>query len=840
MDIYKHIQIEREEKDYQYKGHSNPNAPKPPLRDRQKHGAKLGKELEEATEKILNNRRLLGINTDSLMVIEMSAEALPGELLEVLLDRFSAYLVEEIYCDNGSKTKLTIQFENKKSIELFNKERELWKEDSREETVLTYAKRRDLFNSIETVRCINREDRIGKKLRQSMNEGSLDRYFKVNIDIWYNNESRKKFEIERQIKKILSTDENKLLGDLFEIPSLLLGKAKVNEFTLNALLDMDIVSSVELPFNDIETEHYKLYDNNYEPIVQDNLNDEAPAAAVLDSGIFSANPLLKTVIIAEQDFDEEENTTTDKNGHGTAVAGIVAYGDFTKSIESRIFKPLVRVYNGKIMHDKAKTYTEFRSDKRPEELVKEAIEYFYKEYGCRIFNLSVGNLNNIYYGGRQFPCASMLDDLSRKLDIVIIVSIGNNSSVKVPEFTSREELMQNVRDQLFAPDNALIDPATSALSITVGSITRFSEPSTIMPMLSISAGLQDHLSAFTRIGHGINKSIKPEFVDYGGNFAVRQYALHNNNWDITNKGILEPTLSNHTDKIFKGVCGTSFSAPHITHVAARMERSLEKHLERKPSANLIRAMLANSASCSKMMQEWGSESKDIYYQGNKNPKQDRLLRLYGYGKITDNLFFSTDKSVTLIAEDRLFLRDYHLYKIPVPKEFLTIKAAKSIVISLAYNPVTKIERKEYLANNLWIEVFRRIDNETLAKYKAKRESGDNAGSVLDSLPDRYKIKDFHPGSTVLQKSTLQQMRWDKGPMGGSDLLWDESLEEPYIYLMVTGKERFKYAEQNEEQDYAVCVTFKYASKEKIDLYNRIRNNVKIKAVNRVQPRIKIK
>lgn len=32
-------------------------------------------------------------------------------------------------------------------------------------------------------------------------------------------------------------------------------------------------------------------------------------------------------------------------------------------------------------------------------------------------------------------------------------------------------------------------------------------------------------------------------------------------------------------------------------------------------------------------------------------------------------------------------------------------------------------RKEYFAKNLWIEVFRRIDEDTLIKYRAKREAG---------------------------------------------------------------------------------------------------------------------
>ena len=65
----------------------------------------------------------------------------------------------------------------------------------------------------------------------------------------------------------------------------------------------------------------------------------------------------------------------------------------------------------------------------------------------------------------------------------------------------------------------------------------------------------------------------------------------------------------------------------------------------------------------------------------------------------------------------------------------------------------------------------------------------------------------------------------------------------YIYILISGKERFKYAQQEQPQSYALCVTFSYESEENIDLYNQLRNNVKLKAVERerdkVQPRIKI-
>lgn len=838
MATYDHIQIERQEIVATYRGRPNPTAPRPPARERTQHGQKLHTELSQTSVAILNARRDIGIQTDSLMVLEISSEALSNELLELLISKFDLYLVEETTGENSS-SRLVVQFENRAAIEQFNAERALWENDAHEDSILTYAKRRDLFSCIESVRGMTREDRIGPKLRSFTDNISPETgFFIVNIDIWYNNDRSKVLEIERQIRQALGTGGSQLLGDLFEISGLLLGRARVNEFSLNALLSMDIICLIELPLETVSQEPFALYSANYTPVLADTLGDDAPLATVLDSGIFSGNPLLRTVVVGEEDFDTTEHTTADLNGHGTGVAGIVVYGDFTNSMQNRVFTPLVRICNGKIMHDEDGNPC-FREDVRPEQLVKDAITHFYRQYGCRIFNLSAGNANSLYRGGRQFPWASMLDDLARELDIVIVVSAGNVSFPQIPTFTSRDEFMEKARNQLFDTEHRLIDPATSALSVTVGSISRSAEPAIPRGAMSnlISAGKKDYPSVFTRIGKGVNKSIKPDFVDYGGNYSLRQVGRGSNRWFQHDQNLMEPTLNHTTEKVFKGFCGTSFSAPHVTHMAARLERALERQLGEKPSANLIRAMLANSATCSDEMKQWGMASSDPYYTGRDNPKQERLMRLNGYGKVSDRLLSSTDNVVTLFAEDRLPLRDFHLYKIPVPEQFLKVRATKSITVSLAYNPATRISRKEYLANNLWIEIFRRIDEENLVKYKAKKEAGTDTEEDFNSLPDAFKT-DFVPGYDAVQKSTLQQRRWCKSSRGGADLLWDDT-EEPYIYILVSGKERFKYAQQELPQSYALCVTFAYGSEENIDLYNQLRNNVRVKTPQRIQPRIRV-
>ena len=86
----------------------------------------------------------------------------------------------------------------------------------------------------------------------------------------------------------------------------------------------------------------------------------------------------------------------------------------------------------------------------------------------------------------------MLDHLARELDVIVVISAGNVSEPVLNDFTSRDELMEHCRDQLFMSGHRLIDPATAALGITVGSITRFDEPA-LNPrgIASISAGKKE-------------------------------------------------------------------------------------------------------------------------------------------------------------------------------------------------------------------------------------------------------------------------------------------------------------------------------------------------------------
>lgn len=591
-----HIEIAKEDINiWEYKFQPFPGAPQPPICNPRGHGSTLKTELTGAVEAITETRKAAGVDSDKLLVLELASETMEPDV-DLLQNKLRLSIVEEIQLKDGT-SKLVVQFDSKEDIYAFERERALYESDSNVVGLLTYRQRSDVFACIAGIRQLSMEDRTGKKLLATITEDRLpDGLFAVDIDLWYNGDIASKNVIEGKVKQALGTGDSGLLGDLFVLPNLLLGRAKVNRYTLEVLRKLDLIAMVDLPIGTLSNEQCELYSTDFVPVVNDLLDDNAPLACIIDSGVFSGNPLLSSLIVGEEDFDLTENTPSDLNGHGTGVAGIVAYGnlhDFDKL--NRVFKPLVRICNGKILHNHTMGGAIFNENKRPEQLMQEAIEYFHKEYHCRVFNLSIGNTDRIYNGGRQMAWASLLDELSRSLDIVIVVSAGNVSAPNVPTFLNRTELMEKTRNQLLTDEHNMIDPATTALGITVGSITRYGEPISYPQRATpISVGKEKYPSAFTRSGEGVSGAIKPEFVDYGGNLAIHQMSSTQTRW-TANQALNEPTLNNAIDKVFKGWHGTSFSAPHVTHIATRLERAVQSQIGEAPSANLIRALLASSA-----------------------------------------------------------------------------------------------------------------------------------------------------------------------------------------------------------------------------------------------------
>jgi Subtilase family len=421
----------------------------------------------------------------------------------------------------------------------------------------------------------------------------------------------------------------------------------------------------------------------------------------------------------------------------------------------------------------------------------------------------------VYLSGRQLPWAELLDDLARRLDIVIVVSAGNVPDADIPTALNSPQFQREVINSLKTEKHRLIDPATAALCITVGAIARRDDPSMLSLGTPLAAAPRGCPSPFTRCGPGVAGAVKPEVVAPGGNFAVDSIA-GTAIWRRQDPNLGEPTLNWHfpSGRLLRATCGTSFAAAQVTHIAARMEAALRNQFGVAPSQNLVRALLINSARIDGNIKEWLGE------------QQDDLLRTVGYGQPNVEFCWSVPNRVTLVTEEVVSYKSFHVYSLIVPENFLQEKGKRSITVSLAYDPPTRLSRRDYIATAMWLEIFGGLTTEQVFEYRTKYE-GDGEPPTA---PDKNKL-DFKPGGQTLRMSTVQSRAWHSNQ--GTKFLNRQLPDgDATLHIFVGCQPRFQNPLGEDRQRYALVITLEHENQQ-IDVYQEVRARIRTRARIRI-------
>ena len=162
-----------------------------------------------------------------------------------------------------------------------------------------------------------------------------------------------------------------------------------------------------------------------------------------------------------------------------------------------------------------------------------------------------------------------LDKLIRELGLVVTVCAGNHA-VDLLSVTMENgaNVLADYPRYTLAETARIAEPATAALALTVGSIARSDAPQTLSGVARVGdqavAGVGE-LSPFSRTGPGAFRGVKPDVVDYGGNWIVNDAGQ----LDAYNAGVGVISLgANATGRLFAVSTGTSFAAPRVARLAA--------------------------------------------------------------------------------------------------------------------------------------------------------------------------------------------------------------------------------------------------------------------------------
>lgn len=666
------------------------------------------------------------------------------------------------------------------------------------------------FNAIESFEPIPPEDKIGEQLKEKPLQDKEETY--LDIEIWRMDDERlKKFLGDKNkpgFERFIESNGGKVT-DRIITENLCLLRVKVNKTLFDKIIKLREVSRIDRPPKPYIT--WQILSTPLEELkTGESPPKDATAIAILDSGILSNHPLLEKAVgdeIAVPLRDKiREDRPQDDVGHGTKVAGIALYGDIKRCIEERRFQPEVWILSAKVMFKNEMGEAEYDPEELLEHQLEKAVRYFVKNYpNCKVVNISFGDRYKKMFGNkRQFPLATLIDELAKELNVVFVISAGNHTPERndlYPDYLIEEK--EEVK---------IIDPASSAYAITVGSISQEFGPSDRNPQeLLFSLAQKDYPSPFTCAGPGYKGMIKPELVEEGGNIITSPTDPLKTE-DIGGKlVVLNPQWLND-GRLFTVDYGTSLSAPKVAHYLGKIFNHFPEY-----SPNLIKALLLASAEIPGERPRFLNEI-DI---NDSNPNLLKLLKIYGYGKPNFEVAVSSENNrVLLIAENKIRLNNIHLYYFYLPKEFVEYSGKREISVVLVYNPPIRRNRIDYLGISMELHLFKnsRIE-EVVDGYKPILKKGISEEQE-DIVPKTLKLKkiDLHPGVTLRKKGLHQKgiKIFSKKP--------NIDIEKPLVLVLIS---QDRWVKENDYlQDYAVVVTIKHQAN--IDLYNRLQQQIRVK------------
>jgi hypothetical protein len=231
------------------------------------------------------------------------------------------------------------------------------------------------------------------------------------------------------------------------------------------------------------------------------------------------------------------------------------------------------------------------------------------------------------------------------------------------------------------------------------------------------------------------------------------------------------------------------------------------------SANLVRALLVNSAS---------------FPEGAQNYTKERALRLCGFGvPDLDRALYCTDRRATLYFAGEIAIDAVLLFDIPVPTELSDSKGRKRITVTVAYDPpVSALEQVRPAGINLTWKVAKAniADSVIMAELVAAAEQELAGTSDGEASPKKTK-KVFEAGMLprrIQQRGTVQKNIFE----------WTHKVSGDTWRLALTAKAT-RAVHANDKQRFAIAVTIEHTA-EPIAVYQAIRARI---SAGRVRVRV---
>lgn len=324
----------------------------------------------------------------------------------------------------------------------------------------------------------------------------------------------------------------------------------------------------------------------------------------------------------------------------------------------------------------------------------------------KVINFSVADQ------GRPFLCESsplarLLDWLSWKHQVLFVVSAGNYSDRLPRECEDDARLLQHV----FANrrHRRLLSPGESLNAITVGAVGIDQATTPIPANAKPLPGRPDLPAAYSALGRGHRRSVKPDVLMAGGRQLYQRLPTADAPWTCLARhvvGQLVAVPGNVASRTTTRLCGTSNAAALTSRLAGLYAGTIAdviagsdngEALANVPMAVLLKALLVHTADWHDEAFAFTKEALADWVEPSR--AKDELAGLLGYGALRGErgLGCSAERA-TAIGGGYIFKDTRVRHRLPIPASLHAFTGWRRVTVTLAWlSPVNAGSRKYRVA-----------------------------------------------------------------------------------------------------------------------------------------------
>ena len=619
----------------------------------------------------------------------------------------------------------------------------------------------------------------------------IEKIKRLGIDV------REKFlQFEERDIILCKVDKKKILKIINEIDGVCEIKLK-SDFSIEAFFDLEDRKGQYEWIKDLKE--------------RTEFKDKNASILLIDSGINNAHPLLENFV--KNCSGVNRNDISDKEGHGTGMAGLALYKDLAISLERRDKVEINHTLQShKIFYKDSKNEDLFGS--MTMEAIVDSLD-LPNQINC----MAIASKANIFNGTPTSWSAAIdelcFGDILKPEGRIFCLSAGNINEIQINDISYPE--LNEI--------SCIEDPGQSWNSLTIGGYTAkylenskykiVAEPFTLSPFSKTSC-LWNSKDGY--------KLIKPEVLFEAGNKLIYS---SNEYYTCDNLSLLS-TNAKFRDNYFTSFNGTSAATALAANFCAKITT---KYPEAWPQT--IRGLVVHSAELTEQM-------KNKFLKDNTKTSYGNLLRVCGYGipnldralgvlKNSANLIIQSEIKPFKLLKDRIIYDELHVHELPWPVDILKEYSDKKfkIKVTLSYfiepNPGNFKGIYDYQSYGLRFEFCGNRSKEELIRKVSKVDDI----SYKDNNSDNWLY-----GPANRNVGSIHSDIWEGS---GADFS-----EARYILIYPVGgwwKQKKKSQRYNKKVKYSLIVSIT-SEEEKIDLYTPIYNSIENLVKNKIEIKFK--